>query len=422
MKTPLRRKTERDENMLNQEVILQQAQTHDSFYLYDETRILENTRQLKEEFPGVQFLYSVKANPYPAVLRCVLNQGFGVDAASLAEVRMGQKAGLGKAEILYSAPAKTDRDLQEAIGVSTVIADSVGEVDRLQDVAAQLGIHAEIGVRLNPNFTYTEDVGISAKFGVDEEQFYENLPRWKAMENITITGIHAHLHSQEMDAHLMAAYYGKMFKLAQRVQEALGAPLKFMNLGSGMGINFTERMQPFDTPYLGKEARRLMEQFRSALPQTKIYIETGRYAVGKSGTYCTKVLDKKVSRGKTYVLLANTLNGFMRPSTAVMMSKYMQDPTAPSWEPMFTGLDTVDILPLTDRGEKETVTLAGSLCTGTDLVAEDICLPRLERGDVVAMPNAGAYAAVVSPMQFASLVPPAQLFLTKDGQVVDATR
>ena len=89
---------------------------------------------------------------------------------------------------------------------------------------------------------------------------------------------------------------------------------------------------------------------------------------------------------------------------------------------MFTGLDTVDILPLTDRGEKETVTLAGSLCTGTDLVAEDICLPRLERGDVVAMPNAGAYAAVVSPMQFASLVPPAQLFLTKDGQVVDATR
>ena len=73
---------------MNRECILEQAKQHDSFYLYEEAIIRKNTEQLKTDFPGVTFLYSVKCNPYPEVLRCVLNQGFGVDAASLAECVM----------------------------------------------------------------------------------------------------------------------------------------------------------------------------------------------------------------------------------------------------------------------------------------------------------------------------------------------
>ena len=68
---------------MNRECILEQAKQHDSFYLYEEAIIRKNTEQLKTDFPGVTFLYSVKCNPYPEVLRCVLNQGFGVDAASI---------------------------------------------------------------------------------------------------------------------------------------------------------------------------------------------------------------------------------------------------------------------------------------------------------------------------------------------------
>ena len=91
---------------MNRECILEQAKQHDSFYLYEEAIIRKNTEQLKTDFPGVTFLYSVKCNPYPEVLRCVLNQGFGVDAASLAECVMGQKAGLGKDMVclLYTSP------------------------------------------------------------------------------------------------------------------------------------------------------------------------------------------------------------------------------------------------------------------------------------------------------------------------------
>ena len=105
---------------MNRECILEQAKQHDSFYLYEEAIIRKNTEQLKTDFPGVTFLYSVKCNPYPEVLRCVLNQGFGVDAASLAECVMGQKAGLGKDMVIFSAPGKTMADIRGGLGISTL--------------------------------------------------------------------------------------------------------------------------------------------------------------------------------------------------------------------------------------------------------------------------------------------------------------
>ena len=116
---------------MNRECILEQAKQHDSFYLYEEAIIRKNTEQLKTDFPGVTFLYSVKCNPYPEVLRCVLNQGFGVDAASLAECVMGQKAGLGKDMVIFSAPGKTMADIRGGLGISTLVADSAAEVDRM---------------------------------------------------------------------------------------------------------------------------------------------------------------------------------------------------------------------------------------------------------------------------------------------------
>ena len=133
---------------MNRECILEQAKQHDSFYLYEEAIIRKNT--LKTDFPGVTFLYSVKCNPYPEVLRCVLNQGFGVDAASLAECVMGQKAGLGKDMVIFSAPGKTMADIRGGLGISTLVADSAAEVERIQEAAAEQGIVAEIGLRVNP--------------------------------------------------------------------------------------------------------------------------------------------------------------------------------------------------------------------------------------------------------------------------------
>ena len=377
---------------MNRECILEQAKQHDSFYLYEEAIIRKNTEQLKTDFPGVTFLYSVKCNPYPEVLRCVLDQGFGVDAASLAECVMGQKAGLGKDMVIFSAPGKTMADIRGGLGISTLVADSAAEVERIQEAAAEQGIVAEIGLRVNPDFTYTADTGI--------------------------VGLHAHLKSQELSAETLKGYYRNMFRLSVSMREAFGT-LKFVNLGSGMGIPFCETDKPFDTMALGAETQRLMAEFQEKLPETRFYIETGRYAVGTAGTYVAKVVDKKVTHGKNFVLLSATLNGFARPSMVAMLEHFMGNGPIAAWEPIYTGDHSFQMIPLVETAERETVTVTGNLCTGTDLVLSDADMPKMEVGDTVVFPNAGSYAAVISPMQFASQPKPAQLFLRADGTVVN---
>ena len=237
------------------------------------------------------------------------------------------------------------------------------------------------------------------------------------MKHIKITGIHVHSRSQELDGTLIAGYYAKMFELACRVQDALGEELRFVNMGSGIGIPYAESDKPVDLARLGDEMTRLMGVYRSRL-SAQILIETGRFLVGKAGVYVTHVLDKKMSHGKVFVILANTLNGFVRPSMAQMVESYTDDAHPHNCEPMYTGRNAFGFVPLKDTAETETVTVVGNLCTGTDVIAKDIALPKLDCGDVFVITNAGSYAAVLSPMQFASLTPPAQVLLKADGSTV----
>lgn len=241
------------------------------------------------------------------------------------------------------------------------------------------------------------------------------LPEWAAMENVEITGVHVHLRSQSLDAAALEAYWRGMLCLADSFGRTLGRPLEFVNMGSGMGIPFSGMDVPLDTATLGRKVCDMIAAFRAENPDTRVIIETGRFLTGPAGTYVMKVLDKKVSRGRTFVILCNTMNGFLRPAEAHMIS--FLAPNAPPAEPLFTAADAFTFTALPGDRKPETVTLAGNLCTAADIIAEDISLPGLERGDAVAVPNAGCYAAALSPMGFSSQTPPAELLLGTDGIV-----
>ncbi len=400
----------------NKAVILEQAQVFNSFYVYDEAVILANMAALSGNFAGVEFLYSLKTNPHSNVLNTVLGGGFGGDAASLNEVKMCVANGVPKAKIQYSAPGKSMYDIEEAIEVSTLVADSLGEVLRINEVAKSKGLVAEIGVRINPNFTFYGDEGMAAKFGIDEEQAVAAVGEWLALSNVKIVGLHVHSKSQELDGGVLLGYYEKMFKLAEKFQGLFGYELEFLNMGSGIGINYEVADAPLDLVELGAKVGAMVADFGVKFPKMQVYIETGRYVVGKSGVYCTKVLDKKVSHGKTFVILANTLNGFVRPSLGKMVTSYKAD--AIPCEPLYTSATAFQFVALVENDQFEVVNLVGNLCTGADIIASDVQLPTLEVGDVVVMSNAGSYAAVLSPMQFSSQIPPAQLFLTVGGEVL----
>ena len=400
-------------------VMRQQARQYDSFYLYDERRIQAQIWRLRLAFPEVGFLYSVKANPNREILSCMAANGLGADAASLEEVRASRAAGMAPERIYYSAPGKTEGDLFGAMSAATLIADSPNEVETIRRLAERRGVRADIGVRINPAEDFDGGPGMPSKFGIDEEELFLLLPRWKVWDSFRVTGIHVHQRSQVLSEERLAAYYRRVFALAEGVQEVLGNPLTFLNFGSGIGIPCAPNDREPEIDALGAAFAALREEYRASLGGARLLMESGRYLVGDSGVYAMKVLDKKVSRGTTCVILKNTLNGFLRPALAGLMPEGMA-----AAEPLFTARDAFrfSVLPADPAREKdgtrERVTLAGNLCTGADIIARDVLLPELRVGDTVLVNHAGGYGAALTPLAFSGQERPTELFLKADGEIV----
>ncbi|MFK4784701.1 diaminopimelate decarboxylase family protein [Fusobacterium sp. MFO224] len=402
--------------MFNKKVVLEQGKKYDSFYLYDEKIVLENIERLKINFPNVKFLYSVKSNHHPEMLKTIFAQGIGADAASSNEVLKAFDNNVEKEEIIYSAPGKSILDIKMAFDKCIFTADSINEIKLLNSLAKEKNKIIEIGVRINPNFTHHSDLGVSTKFGIDEEILMDGSDLLNSFENIKIIGIHVHSSSQELDTEILKNYYRNMFDLTKRIKEKLNLNLKFVNLGSGIGIPFSTEDKPVDIGALGKELNFLCEKFKEEIKDIQIYIETGRYLCGPSGIYVTKVMDTKISRGKKFIILKNTLNGFIRPSMEAFVKFYSDDPKMN--EPLFTKKGAFQYIVLKDEEELETVDVYGNLCTSTDLIGKDMNLPKMEIGDLMVMTNAGCYAAVLTPFQFSSQIPPEELYLKKDGSII----
>lgn len=390
--------------MIKDEFILSKAKDHDSFYIYDGKAIGERAELLKAAFPGVEFLYSVKCNPFPEVVRTLANHDFGMDAASIQEVELAIRAGIPGGNIFYSAPGKTTSAIRKALRRSMIIADSLSEITRISQVVRAEPL--ETGIRVNPDFSMDGDEGMPSKFGIDEKEVLHFL-KDDVPENLRITGLHVHLKSQVLDEEKLLHYYDKLLDMASKFAPYM-RKFSFLNLGSGIGIPYGEE-NPIDIRSLGQKLAGKISLFHEKFPETRLLIETGRYVTGPAGIYVTKVVDRKVSHGKTFLILADTLNGFLRPSMGEIVRKYGGE-TARGSEPLFTKTHAFPIRTL-KNGDLETVTLAGSLCTASDMAAEDISLPHLEIGDPVIFENAGAYGATLSPFAFSSKEKPAEYFV-----------
>jgi diaminopimelate decarboxylase len=406
---------------MNEKIIAELAEKNDSFYLYDEGEIRSRANKLKHDISNAGLLYSIKANPDVNVVKCLAGIGFGADAASAGEVETAAAAGIPAADIYYSAPGKTDSDLQQTLGRCVIIADSIGEIGRINKRAAAEDLRVDIGLRINPDFHLQNDPYVSpccrpSKFGIDMEAALEVLSDW-GYDRVRVTGIHIHLGSQMLDHEMIEAYHENVLKTAVKTEETMGRALDFINLGSGIGIPYGSDEAEADTAAIGRNLRRLAERY--GLGKTRLIMETGRYVAGPAGIYACKVIDRKESGGRIFVILAGTLNGFIRPSMARLIENCAGGAPVSGCEPLFNGnYDGFRPETLKKNGETEIVTLVGNLCTAIDVVAESAELPEPEPGDVVFFRNAGAYGAVLSPRQFASQPQPKEFFVTAEGRVI----
>lgn len=404
--------------MKNNQIIKDLMKEYDrSFYLYDESVIDKQIDELKRNFPDFEFLYSVKANPYNPVVNFIKEKGFGMDAASEEEVHMSERLGLNKEKILYSTPGKTEKNIENTIDKSIIIADSYNELKLIDKVAKDKKEKIKVGLRINMSPVDSE-VPITSKFGVDVIGLIDNKEFFESLDNLDIVGIHVHLRSQILDDEILYRYYEKVFNTAVFCTDVLGWNIEFINFGGGLGIVYSEKNDsPLDMEKLKDKCNKLARHYKQKL-NARLIIETGRYITCYSGTYITKVVDIKESMGAKYIIVEKGLNGFMRPSIAELLMDYSGRENLKASEPLFTAVDAFDFNILDRDTDLEKVNLVGSLCTATDIMARNIELPKAEIGDIVTVSKAGSYAYSLSPVLFASHPMPLQIYLTKDEDLI----
>ncbi|MBU5336388.1 diaminopimelate decarboxylase family protein [Intestinibacter bartlettii] len=388
------------------------------FYIYDEKIIANQIQKLRTNFPEFEFLYSIKTNPNKDVIKFISKNNIGSDAASKNEVFKSIDAGIPKEKIIYSAAGKTKQDIEETYDKCIITADSYHELEMINEVAKEHNIVLRVGVRINSNYAIEGGDILPSKFGIDEESLLSHKEFIDSLENIKICGIHVHLKSQILNYETLYNYYKDVLKLAVFCVEEMGFDMDYVNFGGGLGIAYSQRENELEIDSLGQKCKELINGFKEKL-NCRLIIESGRFIVCQSGTYVTYVIDKKVSRGANYVIVANGYNGFHKPALAEMVMSYADGPLEKihSVEPMFTSYDAYEVKVLNESQEKEKVTVCGNLCTAADLIGKNLVLPKVEIGDIIAITNAGSYGFTLSPVLFSSHDIPYEIYLNSNNEV-----
>jgi diaminopimelate decarboxylase len=395
------------------------------FYLYEEESVAGQLALLRRTFPDFRVLYSIKTNPHPAVCAFLAEQGTGADAASSYEVRKALDAGFLPDRIYYSAPGKTPAQLADALGKCQIIADSYQELSRLDQLAGErkgdAGGKILVGLRVNPDFSFGPGEfpeirkGVGSKFGVDEESLPGRKSFFRSLKHIRPAGIHVFLRSQVLSHVSIAASFEAAFRAARLCVEELDWDIRFINFGGGIGISSAG--PELDADGLRDAVGDLVSRYAGSLPGCELLLESGRFLVGKGGTFISKIEDIKESRGTTYAIVPGGLSGFLRPSVLSLLQGLPCEVRGPL-EPLFSNFGAHAVsLPENHGAERKRVTVCGSLCTSLDVLAADALLPDPKVGDIVAVRNAGAYAATLSPFAFASFPRPVELFRRQNGEI-----
>lgn len=361
------------------------------FYAYDRSLLSARVAQLRAALPAeVKLHYAMKANPMPALVCHMATLVDGIDVASAGELMVALDAGADPQEISFAGPGKTDAELHQAVAAGILVnVESFREVPILAAAQQALGLPARVAVRVNPDFELKSSGmkmgGGPKQFGVDAEQVPELLAAI-GRAGLAFEGFHLFAGSQNLKPEAIIEAQQKSFALACRLAEQVPSPVRFLNLGGGFGIPYFPGEQPLDLAPIGANLADIVAQAKTALPQAEIVIELGRYFVGEAGLYVAKVLDKKVSRGHTYLVTDGGLHHHLSASGNFGQVIRKNYPAA--------------IGNRMDATEQETVSVVGPLCTPLDLLADRMNLAAAEPGDLVVIYQSGAYGATASPQRF----------------------
>jgi diaminopimelate decarboxylase len=373
------------------------------FFAYDRALITERMEHLRSTLPtGIDLSYAVKANPMPAVVHHLRGLVDSFDVASADEMRVALDTTMPADHVSFAGPGKTPAELTQAVAAGvTIEMESETEADRIVMIGERLGIRPRVAVRVNPDFQVKGSGmrlgGGPQQFGIDAERVPALLARL-ADADLELLGFHIFAGSQNLNADILCEAQRKTVQLALQLAESAPAPVRYLNIGGGFGIPYSERDQPLDLAAIGANLEDLLTgAIEPNLPGARIVIELGRYIVGESGFYVTRVVDRKESRGKTFLVVDGGLHHQLAASGnfgQVIRRNY----------PVAIGGRSGD-------EETETVSVVGCLCTPLDLLGDGVSLPRADIGDLVVVFQAGAYGLTASPTAFLSHPAPVEVLV-----------
>jgi diaminopimelate decarboxylase len=354
-----------------------------AFWIHDLDAFAARAARLRAAFAplNAHLAYALKANGLPALVRAACAAGLEADAGSLGELVLAEHGGFPAARRTLSGNGRT---IEEAAwiasrGVAMVSADHVGELDLLDAAASEAGTTLRVALRVNPGIYTAGHRHVAtghrdAKFGIAAEDALEAWAARARWPHLRVDGVHLHVGSQILEPGPLEDAATSALALARSAAER-GAPLQQINLGGGFGVDYARGEDVFPL----EAHARLLAGIAAGQPYEWRF-EPGRWLVAPTGTLVAEVLWVKTRHEdggtRRFVVLAAGMNDLLRP--ALYGARHRIVPVRPR------------------AGEWTNATVAGPVCESGDTFATDLPLPPLERGDLMALLDAGAYGAAMS--------------------------
>ncbi len=385
-------------------------------YVYDLAEVERCHTTLVSALPHPSRLYySLKANPHPALVARLSRAGCSLEVSSAGELATALGAGVDPATVLFTGPGKRDTEVRDAVaaGVRWFSVDSPRGIDQIDLAATAEAVTARCLLRLNGHepaagqgLTMT---GVASQFGADVEWLEAEPAAFASRPRARVSGLHLYLGSNLKDEDELVAQFAAALRTARRAHAVLPDPIEVLDLGGGFGAPFARAGRLPDLPTLATELARLLDDsfagWRNGRPL--VAFESGRFLTATCGTLRTRVVDVKRSHGTQVVVLESGINHLGG------MSGLRRLP------PLLPELLNGDSVNGGGPGERSLVT--GPLCTPLDTWARAAVLPPVRPGDVLVVPNVGAYGLTASLTGF--LGHPAPLEVIVDaGEITEVSR
>lgn len=361
------------------------------FYAYDKNVVKNQIDKFHKHIPkSIKLHYAIKANPYPALVHTMKDWVEGFDVASQKEMLLAIQAGMSVEDISFAGPSKQLEEIRAAVSAGiTLHVESELELARAIEIGQEVGIKPSIAFRVNPAFELKASGmkmgGGPKQFGIDEERLLEILPTLN-YDKIAFRGFHIYWGSQNIKIEAIMDAHNKTFALAQKLIDVTPVDTLTVNIGGGFGIPYFPGEQRIELAPIGDNLNQLLSDYPQ-LASIELIIELGRFLVAEAGVYASRVTDKKVSRGHTYLMTNGGLHHHLSNSGnfgQVIRKNY----------PVAIGNK------MAGDFATEQVTAVGPLCTPLDTLADKMTLASPELNDWLVVFQSGAYGPTASPQDF----------------------